>query len=45
MFEDHEYSETKLQGFKKLAGIEHDLDNVHLYVLARLVQHIKGIRG
>ena len=37
MFEDHEYSETKLQGFKKLAGIEHDLDNVHLYVLARLV--------
>mgnify|MGYP007057765286 FL=1 len=37
MFEDREYSETKLQGFKKLAGIEHDLDNAHLYILARLV--------
>lgn len=37
MFEDHDFSETKLKGFKKLAGIEHDLDNAHLYILARFV--------
>lgn len=37
MFEDNKFTETKLKGFKKLAGIEQDLDNAHLYILARFV--------
>lgn len=37
MFEDNKFTETKLKGFKKLAGIEQDLDNAHLYILARFI--------
>lgn len=37
MFEDNKFTETKLKGFKKLAGIEQDLDNAYLYVLARII--------
>lgn len=37
MFKDNKYTATKLQGFKKLLEIEQDLDNAHLYILARVV--------